>query len=62
MADPLAYTGSYPVALFLSIAVNHSIQGHVVGTSQDNSPMTMNTICTLWPEDERDRKRAPAHH
>ena len=34
--------------------------GRVVGTSQEFSSMNTTAILSAWPEDERDRKRAPA--
>jgi len=46
--------------IFLRNAVNRVASGCVVGTSQEFSNMNTTAILSAWPEDERDRKRAPA--
>ena len=48
---------------FYAGAVNAKEMGHVVVSSPElmqMTTMTTTTLLTVWPEDERDRKRAPA--
>lgn len=54
--------GVMPSCIFFVRSVNRGAQGHVVGTSKELLSMNMitNSILSAWPEDERDRKRAPA--
>lgn len=52
--------------IFYAAVVNAGNVGHVVVSSPEliqmttMTTMTTTTILTAWPEDERDRKRAPA--
>jgi hypothetical protein len=49
-----------PDCIFFPKSVNALRSAHVVGTSQEFFQMNRNEILSAWPEDERDRKRAPA--
>jgi hypothetical protein len=46
--------------IFFRNGVNGLSLGHVVGSSKEFFQMNRNEILSAWPEDERDRKRAPA--
>ena len=56
----LEQSTGYCGCIFLRKAVNEPWTGRVVGTSQEFSTMNTTAILSAWPEDERDRKRAPA--
>ncbi|MBI3100599.1 MAG: hypothetical protein HYY98_03455 [Burkholderiales bacterium] len=45
---------------FLHCTVNHGARARVVEPSTELIAMNTFSILTAWPEDERDRKRAPA--
>jgi len=48
--------------IFLQNAVNAPVFSRVVHASQEFSSMNNTTLpLSAWPEDERDRKRAPVH-
>lgn len=46
--------------IFLHRTVNHGAKPRVVEPSTELIAMNTFSILTAWPEDERDRKRAPA--
>jgi hypothetical protein len=45
---------------FLHCTVNHGARARVVEPSTELYAMNTFSILNAWPEDERDRKRAPA--
>jgi len=46
--------------IFFDQGVNRASVAHVVVPSQEFSSMNTTHMLNAWPEDERDRKRAPA--
>jgi hypothetical protein len=54
------HVGSRKSCNFFKIDVNRLNLRRVVGLSQEFSTMNTTAILSAWPNDDRDRKRAPA--